>query len=445
MLDLRRINPDNYKQYLYNKVSVFVSYAYIKERPRLKLDSYPVIRMFYLDGQELYYKPDVKKYYFSFTKIKKLLDLIVKRGKKFVSLSNSYQKDYSSYSWRNLMSLFKKYHKIWGEYIRVIDTVVLCAENYEKKLRERMDKNFFSDNGFDKLTQALKFTFHQKRYRDLCLLKQGKITKDKFKEKWKWSEMHVFQYYPVDDNWIEEQLKNIENPKEEIKKLNLIHKVAKKNYGIAYQKLNNEDKKTASLLQDFIYIRDYRFELVLRGGYSGMILHNEIASRLGLSYQDVIYMTPEEVLNKKIPKNLQKRKKSYVYYDDEIYVGFMVNKFKSKFNKINKKEGLRGKGVSPGLIKKRAKVIFDKKDLTKLKSGDIIVTVMTTPDFLSSLNNVSAIITEIGGFTCHTAIVSREFNIPCIVGVKNATKLIKDDDLLEVNATEGVVKILNKK
>lgn len=60
------------------------------------------------------------------------------------------------------------------------------------------------------------------------------------------------------------------------------------------------------------------------------------------------------------------------------------------------------------------------------------------------MKKAAAIITDEGGITCHAAIVSRELNIPCIIGTKVATKILKDGDLVEVNAEKGVVKIINK-
>jgi pyruvate,water dikinase len=62
---------------------------------------------------------------------------------------------------------------------------------------------------------------------------------------------------------------------------------------------------------------------------------------------------------------------------------------------------------------------------------------MTSPDFIPILKKVSAIITDEGGITCHAAIVSRELKIPCIVGTKIATKVLKDGDVVEVDAQKG--------
>jgi pyruvate, water dikinase len=65
---------------------------------------------------------------------------------------------------------------------------------------------------------------------------------------------------------------------------------------------------------------------------------------------------------------------------------------------------------------------------------------MTTPDFVPIMGKAGAIITDEGGITCHAAIVSREMKIPCVVGTEIATKVLKDGDLVEVDADNGVVR-----
>ncbi|OGI35302.1 MAG: hypothetical protein A2407_02495 [Candidatus Moranbacteria bacterium RIFOXYC1_FULL_44_8] len=80
-----------------------------------------------------------------------------------------------------------------------------------------------------------------------------------------------------------------------------------------------------------------------------------------------------------------------------------------------------------------------------MKKGDILVTTMTTPDYIVALRKASAVVTDEGGMTCHAAIVSRELKIPGIVATKIATKVLHDGDLVEVRANHGVVKILKRK
>ncbi|MEK7584386.1 MAG: PEP-utilizing enzyme, partial [Patescibacteria group bacterium] len=75
--------------------------------------------------------------------------------------------------------------------------------------------------------------------------------------------------------------------------------------------------------------------------------------------------------------------------------------------------------------------------------GDVIVTTMTTPDYIAAMEKAAAFVTDEGGITCHAAIIAREMEKPCIIGTQNATQVLKDGDLVEVDADRGVVRILN--
>ena len=80
--------------------------------------------------------------------------------------------------------------------------------------------------------------------------------------------------------------------------------------------------------------------------------------------------------------------------------------------------------------------------MPKLKDGDVLVTNMTTPNYLVAMKKAVAFITDEGGITCHAAIIAREMKKPCIIGTKNATKVLKDGDLVEVDANKGIVRKL---
>ncbi|MDD5317211.1 MAG: phosphoenolpyruvate synthase [Candidatus ainarchaeum sp.] len=100
---------------------------------------------------------------------------------------------------------------------------------------------------------------------------------------------------------------------------------------------------------------------------------------------------------------------------------------------------VRGSGASPGVAFGKVRIIESPKEIGKMKQGDILVTEMTTPDFVPAMKKAVAIVTDAGGTTCHAAIVSRELGIPCIVGTQNATKVLKDGDSITVDAVHGIV------
>jgi len=101
---------------------------------------------------------------------------------------------------------------------------------------------------------------------------------------------------------------------------------------------------------------------------------------------------------------------------------------------------LKGLPASPGVHMGKAKVVSSPEEAEReIKKGDILVTKMTNPDWVPYMRLAGAIITDEGGMTCHAAIVSRELGIPCIVGAREATKLMKKDQTYTVDARSGVI------
>jgi phosphohistidine swiveling domain-containing protein len=102
----------------------------------------------------------------------------------------------------------------------------------------------------------------------------------------------------------------------------------------------------------------------------------------------------------------------------------------------------KGQIAYAGIVQGRARILKTSSHSENFQDGEIIVTGMTTPDFAPLLRRAGAIITDEGGITCHAAIVARELKKPCIIGTKIATQVLKDGDLVEVDADNGVVRIL---
>ncbi|VAW11718.1 Phosphoenolpyruvate synthase, partial [hydrothermal vent metagenome] len=106
---------------------------------------------------------------------------------------------------------------------------------------------------------------------------------------------------------------------------------------------------------------------------------------------------------------------------------------------------ITGQVAESGVVRGVVRIIKNKHDSAQTKRGEVIVASMTTPDFLPAMQKASAFVTDEGGVTCHAAIISRELKKPCIIGTKIATQVLKDGDLVEVDADKGVVRILDKK
>ncbi len=100
------------------------------------------------------------------------------------------------------------------------------------------------------------------------------------------------------------------------------------------------------------------------------------------------------------------------------------------------------KGISAfvgGRVIGKVRIVFDPSS-SQIKIGDVLVTRMTTPGFISLMKNAAAIVTDEGSLLCHAAIIARELKKPCIVGTEIATKIFKNGDMIETNTENGVVR-----
>ncbi len=161
----------------------------------------------------------------------------------------------------------------------------------------------------------------------------------------------------------------------------------------------------------------------------------------------------DEIKSEKIPKipDLKKRDEGFIYTKNMMYIGNNRNVVEKKYNikleteNIESKDEIKGIIVYKGIVKGKVKRVMGHKHIDLIKKGEILVSPMTTPDFLPAMKKASAFITDEGGLTCHAAIIAREMKKPCIVGTKIASQILKDGDLVEVDANRGIVKILKRK
>ncbi|WP_145321667.1 phosphoenolpyruvate synthase [Paenibacillus xylanexedens] len=166
--------------------------------------------------------------------------------------------------------------------------------------------------------------------------------------------------------------------------------------------------------------------------------------------EDIYDLTFEELheivrTNKPDYQIINKRKDEYKVYekltpprvitsDGEIITG--------KYKRENLPAGaIIGLPVSSGEIEGRARVILNMEE-AKLEDGDILVTAFTDPSWTPLFVSIKGLVTEVGGLMTHGAVIAREYGLPAVVGVENATKRIKDGQRIRVHGTEGYIEIL---
>jgi len=164
----------------------------------------------------------------------------------------------------------------------------------------------------------------------------------------------------------------------------------------------------------------------------------------------------EDILQGKLKisdKELKERSKGYVFLmengKEKLIVGENAKKMAEWIDEnvggIDKDiKEIKGQSVSSGLVEGRVRIALTPKESYKLEKGDVLVCSMTSPDYVPAMKKTVAIVTDEGGLLSHAAIVSRELGKPCIIGTKIATQVLKDGDLVEVDAEKGIVKILKR-
>ncbi|PIR05298.1 hypothetical protein COV56_03570 [Candidatus Kuenenbacteria bacterium CG11_big_fil_rev_8_21_14_0_20_37_9] len=197
--------------------------------------------------------------------------------------------------------------------------------------------------------------------------------------------------------------------------------------------------------------RNEELEEFMLGEYYFRRLLNEIVKRLKISFDTLTYLAPGEIVsclrggrlpNQKIRQ--RKRQFGFLIINDQIKEFYGTKAKVLQEDVILKTDIIKGVVAysSKAKIKGRVKIIQTSDDIGKLKKGDILVAIMTTPNFIQAMNNAAAIVTDEGGITCHVAIISRELEKPCIIGTKIATRMLKDGDWVEVNTEKGIVRRL---
>ncbi len=303
-------------------------------------------------------------------------------------------------------------------------------------------------------------SYVQKGHKDFCDVLKGKLSAEEYVGKWWWTPMGWSQYQPLTIEKVGEEIKKIKDINAYIEKQK---QEGRKRAELLRQKkeiMKRLPKDVLDLLAVFEVLaamHDIRKEIQIRMMQSSFNITEAILKKNSIPVHFRDYFVIKEYLDLakgvKIPYDvLESRKKAFWC---QAVAGGKISMFSGKkaLEKLEKskiyeqtaqeQKAIKGIPASPGRAEGVVRVSLDSKVLIKnFKNGEILVTSMTTPDFVPAMKKAVAIITDDGGITCHAAIISRELKIPCIIGTKIATKVLKDGDVVEVDADKGVIKII---
>jgi phosphohistidine swiveling domain-containing protein len=268
------------------------------------------------------------------------------------------------------------------------------------------------------------------------------------------------------DQWLELFIKSInsEEPRVKLEELLDNFKQVNEKRDQVIKELNPpvDVQNALNALSVFISQRDWTKGYFTRILLSYNKLLSEIAHRLGvdkvslLSYSYIELREAVENMKALDSSEIELRSKNgfaMIFKNDEM----TLSATKEEIDQIIKKEKIsdpfeekeevtefKGMSASRGIVTGKARVLEDAQLINELEEGEILVTYMTTIEFIPGFRKAAAVVTDEGGMSCHAAIISREFGLPCVVGTQVATRVLKTGDLIEVNGDTGVIKILEK-
>ncbi|MBC8500281.1 MAG: hypothetical protein ISS25_02605 [Nanoarchaeota archaeon] len=309
-----------------------------------------------------------------------------------------------------------------------LDFLKACIKNYGKLKKKHFEK------------QSKKHWFVINSFRNIRYLSPEYFLKEAKKETKK------------NKKKLEAELKSLKNKIPNLKK--------RKKEILKKYKLSNNLKLHFKIIEEMGEGIDKRKEKMLQCNYFIDMYCEEIANRFDLKKKEVHEFTVEEIeelllKNKKPSKTSVKKRYEMSAYvmkrkgnTDDVETKWFYGKKAEKLIELTGPDltgEIKGYVASAPVDKIRgtAQIIMNTHE-EKFKKGNILVTTMTRPDFVPLMRKAKAIITDEGGITCHAAVISRELKIPCIIGTKKAKKLLKDNDIIEMDLKKGVVRRLSK-
>lgn len=316
-----------------------------------------------------------------------------------------------------------------------------------KKVRQLLEKTFGKTDAeilLNQLNVPFKNNFYKQEEYDLIMTKNLKE--------------HVKRYEWLNSRYGERQSYTFTEAKEKLEKIdkaNFLKKWWEDKLILrrAIKKAKNglgKDGHIIDLMQFIVYYRTQRTDIINKSMYLFGPLFNKMAQSLKLSYRQLLHCTIEEITEGVPSKRIiNSRLRDYALIMEKGKIGCVIGKESQQIRKylVSKEARVKqftGVIACRGRVRGKVKLIFSKEDFHKINIGDILVTSMTTPPMVQIMKTAVAFITDEGGITSHAAIISREMNKPCIMATKIATKVLKDGQLVEVDANKGVVKILKK-
>ncbi len=366
----------------------------------------------------------------------------------------------------DLLLLYKEYQKAVFEMMPFMSTPMVVDNILRKKILVSFESKFGIKNKneqdllLSKLIIPKKKNFFVKEQDNLLKMalklqnnKKADVRQDieKHLEKYAWTTTNVYLGKLQTKKSVMSKLRKLlkKNPKEALAKAKQYKEKALKDYKEAFHPIR-ESRELVNLIdltREFLFLQTHKMEVLFLAHFYACPLFKEIGKRFEITVDELVYLTGEEIiglLGGTIDvdiKEIKNRMKAVAVIKEHNEITLLSgDRVKGATQKATKATMVKGTVASKGRAKGKARLLYEIEDMPKIQKGDIIISPMTRPHFVPALRKASGIVTDFGGILCHAALISREFGIPCVVGTKNATKVFSDNDLVELDAYEGIVR-----
>ncbi len=403
--------------------------------------------------------------------LEKLIDDTVQTGEETNAWTeeNIFSKDLTVLSGQELSSLLRQaFHKecslyAYGTLLPILDFqgFSFVEGNLEKILHKYVPEEY--QKWYEIFTAPFKNSFSQDQEEDLLRLMSAPDFDQALKDhtnKYGW----VYYVYAgpafTEEQFLEFVKQYIDqkiNPQQKLAELEQKRKnieESKKEF-FAKHALDDSEKFLLNLAAKVIWAKPRRKDYQSKSYYHIEKLQKEIARRLVMTLTQIRSLPLEYIergLNgQEIDGHIANAimQEHVCIPNDDGMISILSGKEATEFSETvfrpeeqapSDTKELKGACACPGNVTGNVRIVNVPADIPKMNQGDILVSSATTPSIISAMKKAGAILTDEGGLTCHAAIVSRELNIPCVIGLKTATLVLKEGDKVEVNATLGIVK-----
>lgn len=419
-----------------------------KEKRMIWLDEFPALRTAGRNVFVQYMLPTESR-----SKLKKKWDKIVEELTDFES--NLDKKSLRRLSNEGLYRLWEEFYKIIIAFW--LPTVPAELGNYgSAKLLESKLRNFISDNDkiatlMEVLTAPESPSFYQEEEADLA--KTHNLERHQKKYFWLRNSYNGAEILPID--FFAQRKKRVNPNLEKLMRKRLEETKNKKKEMISKYKLPQKIIDIATALCEGMAWQDERKKYIfIYTHYKEMFL-KEVARRFDYPIDSLRNCSSEENIailkGKDMRPKIEKRGDIFGFYlapdaeelsNEEALLCWDIYSEEQINGGVNEIKGIIASAGKEKIVRGKARIVLDPKKSESFQKGNILVASMTSPEYIFVMKKAKAIITDAGGLTSHAAIVSRELEIPCIVNTKIATKILKDGQLVEVDANKGIIRLL---